>query len=93
MCPPGNYRKCDHVPEADFGDIRERKQVQVSDVTAVRFGVIAKLSDGTVRQVLLDQEQYDGVANAIYLFGGSPLKVHAEVLPLTIESAQKGGGE
>jgi hypothetical protein len=55
--------------------------------------VVAKLSDGTVRQVLLDQEQYDGVANAIYLFGGSPLKVHAEVLPLTIESVRKGGGE
>jgi hypothetical protein len=72
----------------------------VSDSTAVRFGVVAKLSDGTVRQVLLDQEQYDGVANAIYLFGGSPLKVHAEVLPLTIESVLKaiesvvkGGGE
>ena len=61
--------------------------------TAVRLGVVAKLSDGTVRQVLLDQEQYDAVANAIYLFGGSPLKVHAEVLPLTIESVEKGGGE
>ena len=65
----------------------------MSDPTAVRFGVIVKLSNGNVHQVLLDQEQYDGVANAIYLFGGSPLKVHADVLPLTIEIVRKGGGE
>jgi len=93
MARPGNYRKCDHVPEADFGNIREKAGAEVTETTAVRFGVIAKLSDGTVRQVLLNQEQYDGVASAIYLIGGSPLKVHADVLPLTIESVQKGGGK
>ena len=65
----------------------------MSDVTAVRFGVLAKLSDGTVRQVLFNQEQQDRVTEAIRAFGGSPLKLHAEVLPLTIESVQKGGGE
>ena len=65
----------------------------MSDVTAVRFGVVAKLSDGTVRQVLFNQEQQDRVTEAIRAFGGSPLKLHAEVLPLTIESVQKGGGE
>ena len=63
----------------------------MSDVTAVRFGVIAKLSDGTVRQVLLDQEQYDRVTEAIYLFGGLPLKVHSEVLSLTLEKKEKAG--
>ena len=62
----------------------------MTDKTAVRFGVVAKLSNGNVHQVLLDQEQYDAVANAIYVFGGSPLKVHAEVLPLTIGRAEKG---
>lgn len=30
MTRPGNSRKCDHVPEADFGDIREKAGAEVS---------------------------------------------------------------
>ena len=65
----------------------------MSDKTAVLFGVIAKLSDGNVHQVVFNQEQQDRVTEAIKAFGGSPLLIHADVLPLTIESVRKGGGE
>ena len=65
----------------------------MTEKTAVLFGVVAKLSDGNVHQVLFNQEQQDRVTEAIRAFGGSPLKVHADVLPLTIERAEKGGGE
>ena len=65
----------------------------MSDKTAVLFGVVAKLSDGNVHQVLFNQEQQDRVTEAIKALGGSPLKVHADVLPLTIESVEKGGVE
>ena len=61
----------------------------MSDKTAVLFGVVAKLSDGNVHQVLLNREQYDRVYEAIRVFGGSPLPVHASVLPLTIESVER----
>jgi hypothetical protein len=63
----------------------------VSDKTAVLFGVVAKLSDGNVHQVLLNREQYDRVHEAIRVVGGSPLRVAADVLPLTIESVEKAG--
>ena len=63
----------------------------MSETTAVLFGVIAKLSNGNVHQVLLNQEQYDRVTEAIRAFGGSPLKVHAAVLPLAIEKVEKAG--
>ena len=57
----------------------------MTETTAVLFGVIAKLSNGNVHQVLLNQEQYDRVTEAIRVFGGSPLKVHADQLQLSIE--------
>lgn len=63
----------------------------MSEATVVCFGVVAKLSDGTVHQVFLDQEQYDRVSEAIRVFCGAPLKVHADVLALTIKKNEKAG--
>jgi hypothetical protein len=76
-------------PKQISGTSEKESRCEVSETTAVLFGVIAKLSNGNVHQVLLNQEQYDRVVEAIRLFCGSPLGVHASVLPLTIEKAEK----
>lgn len=65
----------------------------MSETVAPVFGVIVKLSNGNVHQVLLNQEQYDHVTEAIRQCAGSPLKVHADQLQLSIEWIGKAVGD